>query len=340
MNIIFIAKKDINRGSYRIWINDLNHYLKKANPSIKTQIIDINNLINAQTAPNSIIIIDKALIDSIIIRQYCEKYKKYKKCKIYVINPPAIKKEIYKIADGFIVGSIEEKDSLMKYKSNIIIFPLIEKIFNNPRRLKEHQDKKTIIIGYHGNPNHLNHLNLGCSRAINRISEKFKDYNFRMIVITNNIKGWVIGKPTNNIPIDYKKYNLETIEDDLLKIDIGIMPNISSYKCKHKTNNYDNILGKYETDIEIRFKNKSNNGRALVFHQLKIPVIADYIPSNLHILGDPKNGYAVCSEEGWYHAFKELLDYKRREFISENAYNEVKAKYNPEIWARELLEKL
>jgi hypothetical protein len=339
MDIIFLANPNINRGSYRIWINDLNYFIKEYT-ELNVIIIDIlknsiNNL-GEYIKSNSVFIIDKVLIcDDIIL-----KIKNLGK-KIYLINPPLQDNLVYKYVDGFIVGSIEEKDSLLKYKSKILIFPLIERQFYNSKNLKSYKlddDNNTIIIGYHGNPNHLNHLNISCKNAINRLIKKNKEYNFRLLVITNNINQWIIGKP--NIPIDYIKYNLETIEKDLLKIDIGIVPNISGYSNTQKINKQDNMLGKYDSDIKIRFKNKSNNGRALVFHQLKIPIIADYTPSNIHILGDPKNGYAVCSEDGWYNAFNELLDIKKREYISNNAYLEVKNKYNPKIWVDELINNL
>jgi len=57
----------------------------------------------------------------------------------------------------------------------------------------------------------------------------------------------------------------------------------------------------------------------------------------MHIFADPDNGYAVLSEEGWYLAMKELVDYKRRNFISQNAFKEYKEKYNPSKWAKLLV---
>ena len=67
----------------------------------------------------------------------------------------------------------------------------------------------------------------------------------------------------------------------------------------------------HKTDITVRYKNKANSGRCFVFHQLKIPVVADMIPSNLHIMGNPDNGFLACSKEGWYYSLKELLSYKK-----------------------------
>ena len=90
----------------------------------------------------------------------------------------------------------------------------------------------------------------------------------------------------------------------------------------------------------VRFKNKSNAGRAFVFHQLGIPVVADLTPSNLHILGNPKNGFCVLSTNGWLKAFRKLKDYKVRQEIANNAKDEFDRLYDPIIWAKDLYEEI
>ena len=42
--------------------------------------------------------------------------------------------------------------------------------------------------------------------------------------------------------------------------------------------------------IIFRMKNKSNASRMFAFIQHGIPVVADFTPSHLHILGNPENG--------------------------------------------------
>ena len=57
----------------------------------------------------------------------------------------------------------------------------------------------------------------------------------------------------------------------------------------------------------------------------------------MHILGNPDNGFAVLSSEGWYKSIKDLIiDYKLRNNISKNVYNEVKRLYDPYQWAKKL----
>ena len=92
-------------------------------------------------------------------------------------------------------------------------------MFDNPQNLKKHENKDTITIGYHGNPNHLNHLNFTCKNAINKLKKKNPNIKFRFLTILKENVGWLVGKP--DIPIEFRKYNLKTIERDLLEIDIG-----------------------------------------------------------------------------------------------------------------------
>ena len=121
------------------------------------------------------------------------------------------------------------------------------------------------------------------------------------------------------------------------EVTVKVNPN-NMINDNHK--DFDNSIGKYNSDINIRFKNKSNNGRALVFFQLGIPVIADYTPSNMHILGDEQNGYAVLSSYGWYNALEKLLCEKKRQEIANNAYNEYQKKYNHLKWSKKLYKEI
>lgn len=343
MRICFISYINMNRGSYRVHINNVNQSLnkikKEKNVNVDSEIISIDYIDRINLLKYNVIIIDKALIIPRIVNLLKKKLDiKNHKYLLGCITPNKENNTLYKLFNFCIVGSVIEKDSLLKYFSNIYIIPQIELMFENPKKFKIHKKKNTITIGYHGNPNHLNHLNFSCKNAINKLSKKNPNINFRFLAIMKNNNEWIVGKP--NIPIEFREYNLKTIERDLLEIDIGIVPNISGIQLNQKLFKYDLPFGRYESDIIIRFKNKSNIGRLLVFNQLKIPVISDYTPSNMYILDNPDNGYAVCSEEGWYNAFNELLDEKHREFIAENAYHEMKKKYNLDDYTNRLVNDL
>ena len=317
MRVSFISRHtDTNRGSYRIFVKDINFYLNCIN--IKSEINPTN------LKDFNILLYDKGI------------KKIEKKCKgqrIGIINPNSLDEKLLSKADFIIVGSVEERESLIKYNKNCFIYPLIESMYQNIKP-KIHIKKKKLIIGYHGNSHHLNHLSLGLKEALEKLS---KEIDLEFLVISSNDRDWIEGKP--NIKIKFKKWNLKTIQKNIQSFDIGVVPNISEfYNSKQLEKNL--TLGKYSTDLKIRFKNKSNIGRLLVLCQCGIPAVADLTPSNMHILGNPDNGYAVLSEDSWYYALKELSCEKRRNFISKNAYHECKRLYNPIDWVSRLADQI
>ena len=253
--------------------------------------------------------------------------KKYPDNIIGIINPPAGNKYC---ADFIIVGSIEEKDSLSKNK-NVFIFPLIENAYSGIEQ-KHHSNKDNLVIGVHGSYTHLAKFNPHVKNAIEELN-KLVDVHLK--VITNpGAPNWKFGRPKikNLEIIDWK---LDTFSENLLKCDIGVVPNISSTSPIIKKTSVDK--GLYNTDYFFRLKNKSNSGRMFVFIQHGIPVVADLTPSNMHILGNPKNGYAVFSKDGWLNSFLELLDFNKRNEVSQNAFKEFERLYNPVDWATNLI---
>ena len=304
--------QNIARGSYRIHIDNLNYYFNS---------INIYSKIN----PNNIEDFDVIIYDKNYIS-----IKKIKNKLCGSITPSADNYKLLREIDFIIVGSVEEKDSMIKYNKNCFLFPQIEKKFQKIEP-KIHTKKNKIIIGYHGNSVHLNHMHLGLKNALGRLS---KELPIKLIYISNTDKHWIQG--IANIEKEFKKWNIKTIINDIKTFDIGIVPNISEAVNDNRLNT-NMTLGLYNTDFKIRFKNKSNIGRSLVLFQCGIPVIADITPSNMHILADPNNGYAVLSEDGWYNALKNLCCEKHRNFIAKNAYNECKRLYDPLVWAQKLI---
>lgn len=318
MRIAFLTNNtDITIGSYRIWVNDLCSYFNK---------IGIVSKINPPESQRHLFNIHIYAKNAIYSITY------YPNIKIGCINPPCHNKKLLKSINFVIVGSWEERESMITYNKNCFIFPLIEKMFLNiPPKI--HSNQKILTIGYHGNPNHLNHFHLGLQKALERFA---KIVPIRLLVISKNNKEWIQGIP--NIKIEYRKWNYSTIISNIQEFDIGIIPNISHFQTSFPEENL--TLGIYHTDLQFRLKNKSNNGRLLVLTQLGIPAIADITPSNLHILGNPDNGYAVLTEEGWFQALLELRDSARRQFISQNASLESKRLYDPHIWSKKLINQL
>jgi len=308
MKILFYCSRpDNNRGSYRIWVNDLNNYF---------------NLIGVQSNINNDMSGDYIILDKNDAKLFPSLKKKYSNKKIGIINHSA-NSDIK--PDFIIVGSIEEKESLCQHK-NVFLFPLIEKQYQNTK-LKKHVKTDVLKICYHGNEQHLSRFDEGFKDAIEEFNKNVM--KVEMKIITSNFPS------TNHLPnvvTDFVKYDLNTIISEIQECDIGVAPNISS----EKYTKIDDSIGLHDTDFCIRFKNKSNAGRSFVFHQLGLPVIADLTPSNLHILGNPNNGYIVFNKNSWLKALNELCDYNKRNEVAQAAKKEFERLYNPIEWTKQL----
>jgi glycosyltransferase involved in cell wall biosynthesis len=56
----------------------------------------------------------------------------------------------------------------------------------------------------------------------------------------------------------------------------------------------------------MRFKETTNNGRAYVFAQYEIPVVADMTPSSCALFGECEYGYVAYSSNQWFNALSTL----------------------------------
>lgn len=316
LEVCFVSNvADDNVASYRIWVRDLAKYFNELG------IITYVNKIPDNIGTNVVIILGKSDVYK------CKDFKnKYPNNLIGIINPEG---RILYNADFIIVGSIEEKDSLAINK-NVFIFPLIENQYRNINQ-KKHVDKDKIIIGVHGSYTHLSKFSPHLKKALEEFSKK---KNITLKINSNLTKKWLNGKPDiNNIEIS--DYNFKSFSRDISNCDIGLVPNVTDNTPFFKKTS--KIKGLYNTDYFFRMKNKSNSGRMFVFIQHGIPVIADFTPSNLHILGNPECGFAVFNKEGWLNALTELSSAKTRNVISRNALKEFNRLYDPIKWASNLI---
>jgi len=317
IEVCFITSTlDINKASYRIWVNDLTIYLNEI--GTKAYI----NKLTKDAKSNVVIILAKS-----DIKEYNHYKKQYPNNLIGIINPPG---GILYNVDFIIVGSIEEKDSLSMNK-NVYIFPLIENKFRKINK-KIHHDKSEIVIGIHGSYTHLDKINPHLNRAIEEFSQNIK---IKLRIISDPMQKKFLKSKLKIKEIEILDYKLATFSSEIQKCDIGLVPNITDNSPLFMTAS--RTKGLYKTDYFFRLKNKSNSGRVFVFIQHGIPVIADLTPSNLHILGNPENGFAVFKKDGWLSALKELSNAKARNIISKNALTEFNRIYDPLKWATKLI---
>ena len=307
------SNQNYNTGSYRIWIHDLHKYFKELN---------ISSFISNGVGDEDIIIVGKGELDLARNIKTLHPQK-----KVGLINP-AIGN--YDYCDFIIVGSIEEQVSLSINK-NVFLYPLIEDLYQN-KEIKSHSNTDVLRFCFHGHYPHLAKFNPYVKLALEEFS---KEKDIELLVIHGHPGfNWQIGRP--DIKIKYKQWNTDSIVEDILSTDIGLCPNITYIGINDYKRNQIINEGVYNTDYIIRFKNKSNAGRAFVFHQLGIPVIADLTPSNLHILGNPEHGLIAADKNGWLKAFRELSCLKKRQEMGLKAKKEFDRLYDPLIWAKNL----
>lgn len=330
MKIVFNDNRGSqNVGSTRIWILNLHEWFKQRGYSANLNVWD------------SYKDFDVAIFGkNVKINEFKKARKGNDRLMCGVVNPSDFtkgKREILEESDFVIVGSIEERDYYYKYKNKVLIFPLIEKMFN---KTKKHEECSPITIGYHGNLDHLTQFHPYLKEALDVLS---REIPVKLIAIYNkkDLPSWTMGRP--NINIEEVQWEYETIEDVLLQCDIGLVPGLAPISARAKKNIFyfmkcfQKSRGSFSTDYLLRFKNTTNSGRAFVFHQLGIPVISDFIPSSFHILSNPKCGYLANSKEGWLFALRELCGSAEiRQEIAKNAKDEFHRLYDPLKWSTRL----
>ena len=136
MKICFIIKsQNLNTGSYRIFVHDLNNYFNKNN---------IESAINPRN------------INDYDIHIYGKgDYNIKNSRKINGSINPSSDCNVLNQFNFIIVGSCEEKESMITKNKNIFLFPLIEKMYLDTIP-KTHISKDEIVIGYaHRFPNNV-----------------------------------------------------------------------------------------------------------------------------------------------------------------------------------------
>jgi len=89
------------------------------------------------------------------------------------------------------------------------------------------------------------------------------------------------------------------------QVDIGIVPALLP-NLDLSQQPSDRVLNQHPTDYSLTFKGTSNLGRAFVFFQYGIPVVADMIPSALQVIRNEEEGFVCYSSAAWFDALYRL----------------------------------
>jgi glycosyltransferase involved in cell wall biosynthesis len=255
------------------------------------------------------------------------------KIRCIIFDPKATTKKQKaenKIADLLIVSSIEQRDFFLTFNENVYIYYMFP---DTPEVVKQHSNKDKLIIGYHGNKQHLSSM-VEVSKALDEVA---KELPIELWAIYNIKK---LGKWKNTpkiCPVKHIQWSKETQVDYLKLCDIGLVPSmIPSPKLlarPFKSLFYNRFIynpeGYSKNDYVSRFKMSNNPGRIWVFSQLGIPVIADFTPSACQVIKDEHSGLLVGTKEGWVRAIKMLFDVELRNKLSYNLRRELKKSPNP-----------
>lgn len=211
---------------------------------------------------------------------------------------------IEKNIDAIVVRSVPWS-KVVRQNTNIPVFEWMDfekSVDSNP---KNSISNNPVVIGYHGNPQHLmDRFSLNGAPALELL---YKDYEFEFHVLSNNIT--TIEKNFNfKFPIKFFEYDSVDFNSVLRNFDIGVTPTMSSE---------DSIS---ETNVYIR-----NANRTLTLLAKGIPSVTSPLPqSKLDLVEGTHTLFAVTTQQ-WYESLKILIEdknlYKK---ISENGYKLVK----------------
>ena len=318
MKIDFVAlDKHMHVGSYRIWVHDVVNHLQEI--GVDAKIVSSG----PEVRSDSVLIFSKG--------DYHNCLNVPRDRIMGAINIAATDTDLP--LDFIIVGSIEEKKSLERYYDNVVIVNLIETLYTG-LDLKKHEKKQEIKIGYHGSFTHLGKLHPmhGFSSAFRELTDL--GHNLTLTCVTDKVDEAnaileKIGIPKERTHV--KLWDFNTILDDILSFDIGIVPNVTDLNNIYRgeiTKVVSTMDGWYDTDYAYRFKNKSNAGRAFVFIQAGIPVITDLTPSNLPIFHDEKAGSIAVCKNTWQKSITRFMDHDERNKAAQAAIKKFEEQYD------------
>lgn len=300
---LFNTKTPSYLGTRRLFFDDLASDLKKLNHFVQQDYYE-----NYQNFDIAIVKSSDFLVDQL--------REGNSRIKIGLVHPSNLTKDLVrelKNADFIISGSIEESDIYLKYNPNIFILPHIEKYTCIG---KKHTKKDTYIIGYHGNKMHLEEFYPKITLALEKLSHEFK-ITFKAIYNIEKLGLWEKGRP--KIPIQDIQWDWSSCIHECNLCDVGI---VNCFVPIEESKEKAILIEKenFRNDYIVRYKSSSNAGRAFVFAQAGVPVIADMTPENCQFIFHNYNGFLVHSEYAWYHYLKVLLtDATLRQKFSNNS---------------------
>jgi glycosyltransferase involved in cell wall biosynthesis len=242
-------------------------------------------------------------------------------------------------ADFVVANGLEMEDWASAHCSNIFVYPIYPQMSAPPR---QHTDSEPLVVGYHGNLVHLCTMFPYVSSALEAVGET-RRVELRAIYNVEQL-----GRPSFDI-FDPRRVALRPIqwsdgayEEHLADADIGIVPNFipigNEVEAKRAASSPGRLFKENESDYLLRLKNTSNFGRAFVFAQLGIPLVADMFPSAAQVIDHGHNGLLAYSGAGWYRALNQLAQSPQlRQRLADNMLRSFEKQYAVSVLNRRFI---
>ena len=220
-------------------------------------------------------------------------------------------------ADFLLVSSVEQREAFLRLNANVHVlymFPVV------PARERRHEQRESLVVGYHGNRVHLEAMaGTGVREALEELGRR-RPVELRAVYNLASSGRAVRGMPDERLvrvqhvqltPGDAPGTTVsQTILDELAQVDVGIVPNLLPVhglrRALRRTSSLEPSLHYEPFDHLLRFKASSNPGRLYPFARLGVPVVADLTPSLAQFVLDGVSGYLAASPHGWLQALERL----------------------------------
>ena len=312
MIIHFVGTFNPSRGSDRVSAINLANYINRFSNE-QASLCSIDETCRSYLPPDIIIAQKGTAFQDLRKLRLC-----FPDAVLLITNPSTNQPECLKAADAAIVGSIEERAYYEQWLP-CIEFPQVEDI---PCSSNIHNRPKGVIC-YHGNKMHLDGMHVHLQKALEILVSE--GYIFKAIYDIRNL-----GYSKKKFITHHVQWSIDSWLDEIRNSTVGICPS------SHYAGYFPHLLAQiitswhgFNNDIVIRYKSTLNAGRAFVFHQLNVPVVAEIAGCHQHILGDRSCGFIAYSQKSWYKNIKTLLtDDELSARISINALNEFNRLYS------------
>lgn len=192
-----------------------------------------------------------------------------------------------------------------QFNDRVILLPTNVDILNGHNRLKEHSDGE-VVIGWTGSHSTLHYLD-ALVPVLSRLSHQ---YRFRFLVIADKDPQLSLDN------YEFIRWNETTEIDDLLRMDIGIMPlhtdAWSEGKCGFKL---------------------------IQYLALGIPAVASPVGVNKEIIKEGENGFLASTPEDWYRYLSLLIsEFEARSVMGANGRKTVVNRYSIQAHRQQFLD--